>query len=97
MIALKNKFHNFHSQTGQTSFQLLTEYIWHHSFQVEIDKNALEIYYRTLLFQIPPYILTHVLVFGEPKGSPNTSKSRQNIRRYLAEKCLIIYNYIHDR
>ena len=27
------------------------------------------------------------------KGLPNTSKIRQNIRWYLAEKCLIIYNY----
>ena len=37
---------------------------------------------------------THLLVFGSPKGSPNTSKIRQNIRRYLAEKSLIIYNYL---
>ena len=36
----KLECHNFHSQTGQAIFQLLTEYIWHHSFQVEIDKNA---------------------------------------------------------
>ena len=32
---------------------------------------------------------TYLLVFGSPKGSPNTSKIRQNITRYLAEKCLI--------
>ena len=74
MIVLKNKFHDFHSQTGQTSFQLLTEYIWHRSFQVENDKN--------------------LLVFGSPKGSPDTSKICQNSRRYLAEKCLIIYKYL---
>ena len=69
MIVLKNKVHNFNSQTGQTSSQLLTEYIF---------------------FQIPPFILTHLLVFGEPKGSPNTSNILQNIRGYLAENCLII-------
>ena len=51
------------------------------------------VYYQTLFFQIAPYILTHLLVFGSPEGSPNTSKIRQNIRRDLAEKCLIIYNY----
>ena len=42
-------------------------------------------------FQIPPYILIHLLVFGTPEGSPNTSKICQNIRRYLAEKRLLIY------
>ena len=47
--------------------------------------------YQTLFYQIPPDILTHLLVFGSPKGSPNISNIRQNIRRYLAEKCLIIY------
>ena len=39
MIILKNKFQNFRSQTGQTSFQLLKEY--NHSFQVEIDKKCI--------------------------------------------------------
>ena len=35
--------------------------------------------------QIPHDILTHLLVFGSPKGSPNISKIRQNVTRYLAE------------
>ena len=77
MTVLENKFHNFHSQTGQTSFQLLTEYVHNQTGQTSFQ----------LLTEL------NLLVLGSPKGSPNTSKIRQNIRRYLTEKCLIIYKY----
>ena len=38
-------------------------------------------------------ILTHLLAFGSPQGSPNTSKIHESVTRYLAEKCLITYKY----
>ena len=39
-------------------------------------------------------ILTYLLVFGSPEDLPKYTKDSSNIRRYLAEKYLIIYNYL---
>ena len=51
--------------------------------------------FRHFFYQIQPDILTHLLLFGSSKGSPNTPKICHNIMQYLAEKCLIIYNYFY--
>ena len=60
-------------------------------FQNQTSQRGFQ--YQTLFCQTPLDILTHLLVFVSHKGSPNTFKIRQNMTRYLAEKCLITHNY----
>ena len=58
--------------------------------QFQSEKCIIDMLSDTFLPNTSSY-LTHLLVFGLPKVSPNTVKIRQNIKKDLAEKCLITF------